>query len=281
MGILFILIAGLGFSIVNALVKALPEVPVAQIVFLRSSISLIICIVQIKHKSINPWGNNKKDLILRGLTGSIALYSLFFVLTKIPFATAMTLHHTAPLFAIITSYFVLKETVNKIQLFSLGLAFIGIVSVYGFTGEVLYLYYLIAIFSAFMASLAYAYIRKLKDTDDPLIVVFYFPLISVFIFGLMSVFNWHELSLNDWGIALSIGVLTQIAQITMTKAYYLEKLPKIMIFNYLSVFWAAVIGFFVFKESIGPREITGICIVFIAIIISQLPKLIKGFAKRA
>ena len=66
--------ASLFFSIMTVCVKKIDErIPIYELVFFRSLISLLITSIIIRKKNINPWGNNKTLLILRGVLGTIAL----------------------------------------------------------------------------------------------------------------------------------------------------------------------------------------------------------------
>ena len=77
----FMIISALAFTLMNLIVKYLSNVSAFQIVFFRSASSLFFTIgFLLKHK-IPLLGNNKKLLILRGLTGVISM-TFFFMSIK-------------------------------------------------------------------------------------------------------------------------------------------------------------------------------------------------------
>ena len=60
--------ASLFFSLMTVCVKKIDErIPIYELVFFRSLISLLITSLILKKKDINPWGNNRKLLFLRGI----------------------------------------------------------------------------------------------------------------------------------------------------------------------------------------------------------------------
>src|SRR5690606_26616312 len=106
----------------------------------------------------------------------------------------------------------------KIQWLFFGISFAGIAVIKGFDPNISLPLFLMGLGSAIFAGLAYNCVRKVKDTDHPLVVVFYFPLMAVPVMGIVSIFNWVTPIGWEWGLLLLMGVLTQIAQVYMTKA---------------------------------------------------------------
>jgi len=62
------------FSLMTLCVKNIDKrIPIYELVLFRSLLSLIITFFIINQKKINPWGNNRQLLILRGVLGTLAL----------------------------------------------------------------------------------------------------------------------------------------------------------------------------------------------------------------
>ena len=88
----------------------------------------------------------------------------------------------------------------------------------GLNSDIKISYLLIGIVSASFSGLAYNMIRKVEDTDHPVVVVLYFPLIAIPVMGLISIPFWKTPIGMEWVILIAMGVFTQIAQVSMTKA---------------------------------------------------------------
>ncbi|UZR98748.1 DMT family transporter (plasmid) [Chondrinema litorale] len=249
-GVWYMLLAIFFFSTMGLLVKLISHIPATQIVFFRSIVSLTMSVAMLRYQKVSIWGNNKKYLILRGITGSIALILYFTTLQAIPFASAVTLGFMAPVFATVLGIFIAKEKVFKMQWVFFSLAFIGIYMVEGFDPRVKWWYFVIGLVASLFSGLAYNFIRKLNITEHPLVIIFYFPLITAPITGIYCYFvEWVPPTGSDLLMLILVGIVTQIAQFFMTKSLQLEAISKVTILRYLSIFFALSYGYIFFKET--------------------------------
>jgi drug/metabolite transporter (DMT)-like permease len=224
--VVYMLISVVGFALMKLTVKYLKHLPATELVLFRSIISLFLSLVIIKRKGISPWGNNKLFLILRGVFGVTALTMFFYTLQHLPIGSAITIQYLSPIFTVIFASFFLKEKMKPIQWVFFLLAFSGIAMIKGFDPNITPKLLLMGIASAIFSGLAYNCIRKLKDTDDPVVVVLYFPLIATPVMLIFSLFEFTLPTGWDWLLLVLMGILTQIAQIYMTKAYQNAQMDK-------------------------------------------------------
>ena len=267
-GIKHMLVAGIFFSFMNVGVKYLDNIPAIEIVFFRSLVTLVISALMIKRLGISFLGNNKLILFLRGLFGLVALSLYFLCLQKMPFASAVTIMQLSPIFTAILAIFILKERVALPQWFFFLVSFAGVAIIKGFNPDMPILYFLLAILAAFISALAYNMIRKLKDTDHPLVVVFYFPLIALPVAGILTYFKWVQPNMMEYLILIGIGISTQIAQVNMTKALQLEEVAKVSIVRYLTIVYAIIIGYVFFKDDYGWITLLGISLVVCGVLLN-------------
>jgi len=69
-----LIFASFFFSLMTLCVKNIDKrIPIYELVFFRSLLSLMITLFIINLKNINPWGKNRPLLILRGVLGTLAL----------------------------------------------------------------------------------------------------------------------------------------------------------------------------------------------------------------
>jgi len=258
---LYLLFATSLFSVINVGVKVL-NLPASEIVVFRGLVSLLICYGYIRRKGIPTFGSNRRVLFLRGLFGTMALFSLFFCLQKIPLAVAMTLINLTPILTVVIAHFVLKERATRFQWALLLVAFAAVLLIREGLEPVPLVWMGLGLFAAFSASLAYTCVRVLRLSEDPLVVILYFPLVTVPLIGPVAAWEWQTPVGFEWAILLGIGVLTQVAQYFMTLAYQLEKASKIMIFNYAGLFWGVLLGEWFFGEHLNGKQYLGIAIVF-------------------
>ena len=268
-GILFILISGVFFSIINALVKYLHHIPALEIVLFRSIISLLLSYTAIYRRNESIFSRHTPLLLGRGITGSIALCLYFYTIQKIPLATAVTILYLAPIFTILLAIFIVKEYPSWKQIPFFLLSFVGATLLKSFDPRVDLLYFSMALIAAFFAGLAYNFIRLLKGKVGHHVVIIYFPLVTIPLVLPFVVPIWVTPNIEELVGLIGIGLLTQLAQIFMTKAYMLEKASKISQFSYLTSVYAYLTGIIFFDEHMGTMSLIGLLLILIGLFFSS------------
>lgn len=289
-GILYIILSGLCFIVVNFFVKllgagdsqdlvdGLQKYPGHELVLARSVVSLAISLFVIKQRKIPVFGNNKKWLIIRGISGTIALTIFFYTIHYLPLAIASTIQYLAPIFTVILAMIILKEKVKALQWFFIGLSFSGVAlialdkltEVNTGPDEISFFWLGMGIIAAVFSGLAYTAIIKLKSTDAPITIVLYFPMIALPIMVLLCFHSFTMPQGIEWFILLLIGIFTQFAQILMTRALHLGTASTITPFQYLGAIYAFLIGYFVFDETLSLIVNIGICLVISGVIVNAV-----------
>lgn len=262
------LLAGIFFALMNVSVKFIPHIPAIEIILFRSLFSLIFSYAILKQQKVPVFGNNKKLLVLRGVVGSVGLITFFYTLQKIPLASAVTIQYLSPIFTTILGVFLVKERVKPIQFLFFAISFAGVLVVQGFDSRVNLFYAAIGVTSAIFSGLAYNVIRKLKNTEHPLVIIFYFPLVTLPIATVVSYFTWVQPVGWDWAILLWIGICTQTAQYFMTVAYQNANVAKVSSMTYLGLLYALFFGFLLFGETFGALSYVGMGLVLLGILLN-------------
>lgn len=264
------ILSGLCFIIVNFFVKllgaqgtndiidGLQQYPAHELVLARSIVSLILSYIVIKQKKLPLFGHNKKWLIIRGVSGTIALTIFFYTLHHLPLALAAVIQYLAPIFTVLFAIALLGERVKSLQWLFIGVSFsgVGLITISKLTGmqlgENISLEWLImGLVAAVFSGIAYVSIMKLRETDAPINIVFYFPMIAAPVMTVFCLFDFVLPQGIEWLILLTIGIFTQFAQVLMTKAFHLGKASVIAPVQYLGAIYAYIIGFFLFDETLS------------------------------
>ena len=274
-GVRQMLFSTLLFAGMNACVKQLNHLPALEIIFFRSIFSIVASYVALRQLGVAPFGNNHRLLISRGSTGALALICYFLALQNLPLATAVTVQYLAPIFATVLGIWLVREPVLGWQWVFFGLSFGGVLLVQQGGTAVVHvaqvapgaglLYLGIGVVGALVSGLSYNAIRKLRGREHPLVIVFYFPLISLPIAAVACLFNWQTPHGTDWLWLLACGAFTQGAQLTMTRAYQLERLSRVAPLNYLGMFYALGLGYLFFAETFGPLAYAGMALVLLGV----------------
>ena len=260
----------LAFALMNVFIKQLSHLPAMEIVFFRCLISLLACLYGLRFTNVNPLGNNRLMLVLRGTFGTVALYTFFLTIQNVPLANAVTIQYLSPIFTTIIAIFLLGERVLKLQWLFYALSFIGILVIKGFDSNFPAAYFITGIASAFFSGLAYNLVRSLRESEHPLVIVLHFQIVGVVAGFIFTIFNWVTPQGIDWLYLLLTGIFTQIGQVHLTRALQAEKIAKVSILNYLGIIYALLFGWFIFGETYTLQTIIGIMLVVTGVILSVL-----------
>ena len=271
----YLVFASLFFSLMTVCVKKVDSrINIYELVFFRSLISLLITSLILKKKEINPWGNNRKLLFLRGILGTVALVCIFYAIRNMPLSISTVIQYTYPIFISIFAGIFINEKITKNTVLSLILGWLGILVILNqsqlanINVEIEKLSIFIAFFGAISTAFAYITVKKLSATEDIFIIIKYFPLVSVITLFPIVLRNWVTPNLNDLFWIMGIGIFTQLGQTFLTIG--LKKLPasEASTINYLQVFFGSIWGVLFFSELININFIFGSILVLLGTIIS-------------
>lgn len=285
-GIVYIVLSGLCFLVVNFFVKILGAgseqdiinniqvYPGHELVLVRSIVTFAISWSIIRYRGISMWGVNKKWLLIRGLAGTVALTIFFYTIHQIPLAIAIVVQNLSPIFTVILAMILLKERVRVLQWFFIVMSFVGValIAVSQFQQntaefeEISFFWLGMGMISAFISGIAYTAIMKLKSTDAPIVIVMYFPMVAIPLMTILCLFEFTMPRGIEWLILLVIGIFTQFAQIYMTKALHEGTAATITPFKYLSIVYAFIVGSFFFDEKLSWMVDLGIAIVLFGVL---------------
>ena len=129
---------------------------------------------------------------------------------------------------------------------------------------------LMGVGAAVFSALAYTCIRVLKQSEHPLVIVLYFPLVTMPVTGVFSLTNWVVPQLSDWLFLIGIGILTQMAQLLMTKAFQAEAASRVASVNYTGVVYALSFGMLFFNEYFNWMVLVGMLTVIAGVILNLI-----------
>lgn len=265
------LLSAFSFSVMAVCVKQLGgRIPVAEVVFARSLVSLGISWWLIKRMGLNPWGKKRRMLVLRGIVGTLALFCVYAALAELPLAAATVFQYLYPTFTTALAWGILGEITGKRIFAAMALGWLGVFMVaQPFAASPLpALPTAIAITGALLTSIAYVTVRSLAEHENPMVIVFYFPLVSLPMSLPLVLVNPVLPSGSDWTWLIGVGIFTQLGQIWLTQG--LTQLPaaRATAISYAQVVFAATWGVLFFGEILNTSTIIGAILVLGATILS-------------
>lgn len=264
----WMLVAGLLFACMGVFVKLGAEFFTStELVFYRSLFGLVVilALVRLRWRSLiseYPWVH-----LWRGVSGFAALMLFFYSISRLPLATAVTLHYTAPLFLALLLTLVLRERPHFPLIVALILGFIGVILLLRPTlQEGRFAAGALGLFAGFLSGVAYLNIKKLGTLGEPeWRVVFYFTVVCTLGSGLfMATSELHAITLQNLWILGGLGVTATLAQLALTRAYHTGKTLVVANLAYSTVIFASLLGVLLWEETLSILSWVAIALIIIS-----------------
>ncbi len=252
LGILFIIISAFCFALMNLFIRLSGDVPTLQKCFFRNFFALVVSLVTlIRTKTKFRIGKgNTKYLVFRSVSGGLGMVCNFYAVDHMAISDASILNKLSPFFAIVFSYFALKEKVNLFEWMSVVMAFIGALFVVKPSFQFAEVVPALAgVLGGLGAGLAYTFVRKLgmRGENSMIIVAFFSGFTSLMLLPNL-IFNYSSMTGIQWMYLVLTGIAAAGGQIFITKAYAKAPAKEISVYDFSIVLFAAVFGFMFLEQ---------------------------------
>jgi drug/metabolite transporter (DMT)-like permease len=275
LGISLKVLSALVFTMMSATLKTMmTRYPVGEVVFFRSAFALLPLLMWLKWqgdlinavRTRNVFGHFK-----RGFIGTSGMYLGFAALSYLPLHDAIAIGYASPLIVVILAALLLNEKVRAYRWTAVAVGFVGVLIMLSpylrletFSGGLSAgptLGALCALAGAFCSAGAMVQVRRLTATEKTGAIVFYFFILASTLSLCTIAFGWHMPDAKDWALFIVSGILGGIGQILLTQSYRHADTSVIAPFEYTTMIWALLFGWFVFGDLPTPTVLTGATIV--------------------
>lgn len=276
LGIIYIVISAFSFACMGLFVNLSGDMPVFQKAFFRNCVAIILSVgllLRSKEKFKIKKGS-VKYLLLRASFGTLGILFNFYAISHINLADAQILNKLSPFFAILASIIILKEVANKRQWFSVIVAFIGALFVVKPTGlsnpEHLFPS-LIGLAGGLVAGIAYTFMRKLSlKGERSEVIVAFFSIFSCVVLIPFVIMTYEPITGKQLLCLILAGCCACSGQVFITSAYARCPAKEISIYDYSSVIFAAILGFFFLDQKPDIFSFCGYAIIILASLYSYI-----------
>jgi drug/metabolite transporter (DMT)-like permease len=288
------LLSTLAFTVMSACVKLIGAAhpgeaisyPVGQTVFCRSLFALIPVFIWlgVRGDLASAWQtDNRIGHVRRGIVGSSGMFCGFTALILLPLADATAISYAAPMFTVVLAAVILKEEIRGYRWSAVLVGFAGVLvmlwpyigGLAGGTGpkagDLLLVGAFFGLAGAVFSGFATIATRQLTMTETTGAIVFHFMVFTTLL-GFLTLplsllipqLAWRWPDFYDASLLILMGVAGGIGQITLTQSYKHGDASLIAPFDYVSMIWAILIGWFIFAELPKPAVVAGGAIVIAA-----------------
>lgn len=252
-GTLCILMSALSFSLMNNFVRLAGDIPSMQKAFFRNFVAMIFALI-IMCKNRLPFHPPEKRgwtlLLARAVFGTVGLLCNFYAVDHLNLSDASMLNKMSPFFAIIVSYFLLKEKLTVVQGLGVAAAFFGSLLIIKPTPANMALVpSLLGLLGGFGAGVAYSIVRLMsKKSIHSSLIVFVFSTFSCLVCLPYFIAVHAPMSPSQLGFLMMAGVFGCTGQFAITGAYQFAPAKEISVYDYSQVVFSALLGWAFFAQ---------------------------------
>jgi drug/metabolite transporter (DMT)-like permease len=266
-GILWMIVTGLCFVAVTALVKLLGDrVPAAESAFLRYVMGLVFLIPVWRELMKVRLTRRQKALFgVRGLVHSLGVILWFYAMTRIPLAEVTAMNYLNPVYVTILAVFVLGETLAMRRIMAVVAALLGALIILRPGFRELDPGHIAMLGTALFFAGSYL-IAKIVSGELPASMVVALLSITVtiglapFAFAVWVTPTWHDLM-----IIACVACFATAGHYTMTLAFAAAPVTVTQPVTFLQLVWSVAMGAAFFGEPADPWVILGGAIIMASV----------------
>jgi drug/metabolite transporter (DMT)-like permease len=266
-GVAFILASTVVFCLMSGLVRYASDIDPYKTTLFRFIVGLGMLGTAALLGRITLKFTNGPLLLLRGLTGGIAILIFFFSISKLGVGKGTILIYSFPIFGSIFSSIFLKERIGIIRLAAILMALAGIYLLAADNGQDLTLlgalgaYELLAIFGAMLGGVALVAVKKLHDTDSSYAIYFAQCVIGLWVVVVPANIVPCSIGISGGLLLVAIGATSTVGQLLSTEGFRYVQVATGSLLGMLVPVLNYFLGVVAFGEVISWRSLVGSTVV--------------------
>ncbi|WP_283254973.1 DMT family transporter [Marivita sp. GX14005] len=258
-GILWMVVTGLCFVAVTALVKSLGgRIPAAESAFLRYLIGLLFLIpVWRQLAALRLSGRQKRLFAVRGLFHTFGVILWFFAMTRIPIAEVTAMNYLNPVYVTILAVFLLGETLALRRALAVVAALIGALIILRPGFRELDAGHVAMLGTALFFAFSYLTAKILSDEVPASMIVALLSITVTIGLAPFAIAVWVTPNLVDLGVLAAVACFATAGHFTMTLAFAAAPVTVTQPVTFLQLVWSVAIGVLLFAEPVDPWVILG------------------------
>lgn len=264
-GILCRIGSGLSFSTMGALLKlaSMGGLNAPELVFYRSVFSLpVVLFWVLKTENLAALKPNRPLAhVWRSGLGLVSMGLTFQALILLPLADATAINFTAPVFATVLSFFILREDVGVHRWAAVFAGFIGVLVVARPGGSGLPILGIsIALIGALGQAGVTTTLRQIQRSENISAIVFWFAIAGILVGGLLMPVFAHAHETKAFALVAAGGLAGGIGQLLMTRSLR-APVSVVSPFDYLQIVGATAYGWLLFSDVPSAHTMVGAALI--------------------
>jgi drug/metabolite transporter (DMT)-like permease len=249
-GALWLVSGGFIFTSTSAMIRLLStQVESVQTAFFRAVISVILLLPMIAAGRVKPWRSKRiVGHFWRTAMGTGSMVLGFYAVSMLPLADATAIAFSQPLFSVVVAALVLGEKVRWRRWSATVIGFAGVL-IMARPGEgSLQLGALVALANAAAVSISILLVRRLSDSETPLMILTQFAIFSTILLAVPAILVWRWPDLWGWVLAVGIALSATVGQYFWVQAFKSGEMSAVAPFEYMRLPFAVFVGWLIWGE---------------------------------
>jgi len=274
LGVALKVMAVMLFTGMAAIIKSTAdEVPAGQAVFFRSFFAIPIILIWLMHRGelkVGLIAKNPMGHVWRGLFGTVAMGLTFAGLGLLPLPEVTAIGFATPIFTVLLAAAMLGERIRLFRVSAVALGLAGVTIIlwprFGATdlGDAATLGAVLILGATMLRALVQVHLRQLVQNEHTAAIVFYFSVTASVLALFTAPFGWVVPSMGALGLLITAGLIGGVAQILVTASYRYGSVSMLAPYDYTSMLFAILLGYFLFDELPTALMLAGSGLVIVA-----------------
>lgn len=249
-GALWLVSGGFIFTSNGAMIRLLSsEIESVQTAFFRASLSVVMLLPLMLSGRVKPWHSKRiQGHFWRTTMGTLSMVLGFYAVSMLPLADATAIAFSQPLFSVILGAVVLGEKVRWRRWTATIVGFVGVLIMARPGGHGLQPGALIALLNAFTVGLSILLVRRLSDSETPLMILTQFAIFSTLLLVVPAIWVWKWPSPWGWVLAVGVSASATVGQYFWVQAFKAGEMSAVAPFDYLRLPFAVFVGWLIWGE---------------------------------
>jgi len=249
-GALWLVSGGFIFTCNGVMIRLLSEqVESVQTAFFRAFFSVLLLLPLIATGRVTPWRSPRiAGHFWRTVMGTTSMVLGFYAVSMLPLADATALGFSQPLFSVCVAALVVGEKVRWRRWTATIVGFIGVLVMVRPGASSLQPGALIALANAFTVALSILLVKRLSDSEAPLMILTQFAIWSTLLLALPAIWVWRWPDAWGWTLAVGVSASATIGQYFWVQAFKAGEMSAVAPFEYLRLPFAVFMGWLIWGQ---------------------------------
>jgi drug/metabolite transporter (DMT)-like permease len=249
-GAIWLVTGGFIFTSNGAMIRLLAhEIEPVQTAFFRAVLSVVMLLPLMASGRVKPWHSKRiQGHFWRTLMGTASMVLGFYAVSLLPLADATALAFSQPLFSVCIAALIAGEKVRWRRWTATIVGFVGVLVMVRPGAGTLQPGALLALANALAAALSILLVKRLSDSESPLMILTQFALFSTLFLALPAIWVWRWPSAWGWALAVGVSASATIGQYFWVQAFKAGEMSAVAPFDYLRLPFAVLVGWLIWGD---------------------------------